>query len=116
MRHNLALSYQHSIDFRINMTESKHKKMQKFENIYSKIYLVTKCTLGYITIWNLFSLGLKIAQQDSQYCTKLHNEMHNVLHNKIYWKTEFSLCFSFVKPAKHRVLKWAFKLLVERFR
>ena len=44
MRHNLALSYQHSIDFRINMTKNKHKKIQKFENIYSKIYL-NKCTL-----------------------------------------------------------------------
>ena len=26
----------------------------------------------------------RTAQQNSQHCTKQHNEVHNVLHNKIY--------------------------------
>ena len=49
----------------------------------------------------------KTAQQNSQHCTKLHNEVHNevynVLHNKVYCKIDFSLCFDFVKLTKNKI-------------
>ena len=72
------------------------------------MYVITKCTLGYIIIWNLFSRALKW-----NYTTKfttLHktaheilHEVHNVLHNKMYWKIEFSLRFGFLKQVKNKV-------------
>ena len=45
----------------------------------------------------------KTAQQNSQHCTKLHNEVYNVLHNKVYCKIDFSLCFDFVKLTKNKI-------------
>ena len=73
------------------------------------MYIITKCTLGYITIWNLFSLG--------KLHNEMHNEVHNVLNSKIYWKVEFSLCFGLVEKGKNKVfiLNWVFKLLLELF-
>ena len=45
------------------MTENEHKRMKKFENVYwkmknLKMSIITKHTLGYITMQNLFSLAL----------------------------------------------------------
>ena len=116
--------YQHFICFRIDMMENKHKRMYKFENIYSKMwdskmYIITKCTLGH-TIWNLFSLVLK--QNCTTKFTTLHKtaqvwKVQNLLHNKTYWKIKFPFWFGFVKQAKNKVyiLNWVFKLIEERF-
>ena len=66
------------------------------------MYIITKCTLGYVTIYFPLSLN-KTAQRNSQHCTKLQNEVHNevhsvvhnVLHSKTYSKNEFCLYFDF---------------------
>ena len=47
-------------------------------------------------------LSNKTAQRNSQQYTKLYHKVHIVLHNKVYWKTDFSLCFDFVKQAKNK--------------
>ena len=60
------------------MTEYKHKRIIKFENIYSN---VLEDILRY-EIYSLLPLN-KTVQRNSQHCTKLHNELRNVLHNKI---------------------------------
>ena len=44
----------------------------------------------------------KNARQNSQHCTKFHNEVHNVLHNKIIEKNYFSLSFDFVKLVENK--------------
>ena len=51
------------------------------------MFIITKCTLGFIAYEIYYPLPLnKTAQRNSQHCTKLHNEVHNVLRYKIYWK------------------------------
>ena len=62
------------------------------------MYVITKCTLGFITIWSLLSLAIK--QNTAQNCTTVRN----VLHNRVYWKPEFSVCFGFVKHANTKSL------------
>ena len=109
MRHALVLSMS-----TFHWLSNKHDGINTRKCKNSKMYIITKCILGYITIWNLYSLPLnKTAQQHSQHCLKLHNEVHNVLHNKIYQKVEFPLWFGFIKQVKNKVciLNWVFKLL-----
>ena len=119
--HIHLIFYHYSIDFRINMTGNKHKWMQKFENV--RIFI--KCTLQYI--YNMVNLKFVLLCPQ----IKLHNEILNTAPNFKTkcttkgttcctinsWKSDSSLCVSFVKQAKNKVyiLYGVFKVLLERF-